>query len=156
MRYLIPLAIILVLIIYFFVLSGDDTTEIEGVFDDITQSVTEKDSEGVLDHFSIHYEDDNGYNYLIIKRMINDAFSRFDSLNASYENVSVNITEDENGDKIARAKVGVKAKGVKGGVPKTLLGTEDSYDDIEVTLKKSTLGSWKIVEIDGVDKHGNH
>ena len=153
MRYLIPAAIIVVLIIYFFVLSGDETSEIEGVFDEIIQSVREKDPEGVLERFSIHYEDDNGYNYLIIKRIINDAFQQFDSLDGSYENVSVTLTEDENGEKIARAKVGVKAKGVKGGVPKTLLGSDGSYDDIVVTLKKSALGGWKIVEIEGVDKN---
>ena len=156
MRYLIPAAIIVVLIVYFFVLSGDDTSEIEGVFDDIIESARDKDQEGVLERFSIHYKDDNGYNYLVIKRVLENEFQSFDSLDGSYENVSVQITEDGNGERVARAKVGVKASGVRGGVPKILLGSEDSYDDITVTLKKSSLGGWKIIEIDGVDKYEKH
>ena len=58
MRYLIPAAILVVLILYFFVLSGDDTSEIEGVFDDIIEAARAKDQEGVLERFSIHYKDD--------------------------------------------------------------------------------------------------
>ena len=156
MRYIIPVAIIVVLIVYFFALSGDDSSEIEGVFDDIIESAREKDQEGVLGHFSIHYQDDNGYNYLVIKRVLENEFQQFDSIDGSYERVSVVISEDENGEKIATAKASVKASGVRGGVPKNLLGTEDSFDDITVTLKKSTLGGWKIIEIDGVDKYEKH
>lgn len=156
MRYLIPAVIVIVLIVYFFVLSGDDASEIEGVFNDILESAKAKDQEGVLERFSIHYQDDNGYNYLVIKRVLENEFQEFDSLDGSYENVSVVFGEDENGEKIADAKVGVKASGVRGGVPKILLGTEDSYDDITVTLKKSALGGWKIIEIDGVDKYESH
>ena len=156
MRYIIPAAIILVLIIYFFMLSGDDTAEIEKTLDDMIESAREKDREGLLDSFSKHYKDNNGYNYLVIKKIIDNAFKEYGSLDGSYENLSVTLGEDENGEKTANAKLGVKAVGVRNGIPENLLGTEDSYDEITVRLKKSSLGSWKIVEIEDVDKHGNH
>ena len=154
MRYIIPAIILGVLLIYFIFSGGDDTSEIEAVFNEIIESVKEKDEEGVLEHFSIHYQDEQGYNYLVIKKIIGDAFSRFDSLDGRFDNVSVSLGEDENGDKIAHTKVGVQATGVRGGVPETLLGSDGSYDDIMVTLKKTSFGKWKIIEIEGVDKYG--
>lgn len=155
MRYLIPLAVIVLLIIYFFVTGGDDTSEIERVFDGMIESAREKDQEGLLGHFSIHYQDEHGYNYLVIKKVIENAFQEYDSLDGSYGDISVTFSEDENGEKLAHTKVGVRASGVKGGIPETLLGSEDSFDDVVVTLKKSAFGGWKIIEVEGVDKYGN-
>ncbi len=154
MRYIIPAIILGVLLIYFIFSGGDDTSEIEAVFNEIIESVKEKDEQGVLEHFSIHYQDEQGYNYLVIKRIIENAFSRFDTLDGSFDNISVSLGEDENGDKLAHTKVGVKATGVKGGIPETLLGSDDSHDEIMVTLKKASFGKWKIIEIEGVDKYG--
>ena len=153
MRYIIPLVIVVLLIVYFFVLGGDETKEIENVFDNIIQSVRDKDQESALDGFSIHYEDQYGYNYIVIKRIIENAFNEFETLDGSYENLTVHLSEDENGNQIAYANVDAKAIGTNGGIPKALLGEDGGYDNIEVTLKKSTLGSWKIVEVQGVDKH---
>jgi len=154
MRYVIPAVILGVLLIYFIFTGGDDTSEIEAVFNEIIESVREKDGDGVLEHFSIHYQDEQGYNYLVIKKIIGDVFSKFDSLDASFGNISVSLSEDENEDKLAYTKVGIKAEGIRGGIPETLLGSDGSFDDIMVTLKKSTLGGWKIIEIEGVNKYG--
>ena len=154
MRYVIPAVIIGALIIYFIFTDGDETAEIEAVFNNIIESAREKDEEGILEHFSIHYQDEQGYNYLVIKKIIGNALSRFDSLDGSYRDASVSMVEDESGEKLAYTKVEVKAVGIKGGIPETLIGSDDSYDDIIVTLKKSSFGKWKIIEIEGVDKYG--
>lgn len=155
MKYVIPTVIIGVLIVYFFVLGSDDAKEIEKVFDNILNSAREKDHEGVLEGFSIHYDDEYGYNYLVIKRIIENAFNEFDSMEGSYENLKVQISEGENGEKVAYANVDVSALGVRGGIPKALLGGDGGYDNIDVTLKKSTLGPWKIIEVRGIDKYSN-
>jgi hypothetical protein len=155
MRYLIPAVVLGVLLIYFIFTGGDETGEIEAVFNEIIEAAREKDEDGVLEHFSLHYRDKQGYNYLVIKKIIDNAFSKFDTLDGSYGNISVSLGEDENGEKLAFTKVGVKAVGVREGIPETLLGSGDSYDNIMVTLKKSTFSGWKIIEIEGVDKYGN-
>lgn len=154
MRYIVPAIVLGTLLIYFIFTGGDETAEIEAVFNNIIESAREKDEEGVLENFSIHYRDEHGYNYLVIKKIIGNAFSRFDSLDGSYGDISVSLSEDENGEMLAYTKVGVKAQGVKGGIPETLLGSDGSYDDIMVTLKKSSFGKWKIIEIEGVNKYG--
>jgi len=155
MRYIIPAVVLGVLLIYFIFTGGDETSEIETVFNEIIESVRKKDQEGVLEHFSIHYRDERGYNYLVIKKVVESTFQEFDSLDGSYGNISASLSEDENGEMLAYTKIGVKVRGVKRGIPETLLGSDDSYDNIIVTLKKSTLGGWKIINIEGVDKYGD-
>ena len=155
MRFIIPALVLGSLLLYFLFTGGDETSEIESVFDEIITSARDKDKEGMLNRFSIHYEDEYGYNYLVIKKVIENALQEYEDLDGSYENISVNLKEDERGDKIAYARVGAKATALKGGIPKTLIGSENSYDDIVVTLKKSALGGWKIINIEGIDKYGD-
>jgi len=154
MRYVIPAVVLGALLIYFIFTGGDETAQIEAVFNEIIESAGDEDREGIMEHFSIHYRDDEGYNYLVIKKAIESAFEKYDSLEGSNGNISVSLGEDENGETLAYTKVGVKVQGVRGGVPETLLGSGDSFDNITVTLKKSTFGRWKIITIEGFDKYG--
>ena len=155
MKYIIPLVILGVLLIYFIYTGGDETSEIEAVFNEIIDSGRNKDLEGVTEHFSLYYKDEYGVSYPVVKNIVSNTFERFDSLDGGYGNVSVSLGEDENGEKLAYANVDVKVTGIEGGIPHTLLGTEDTPDNITVTLKKSTFRGWKIIKIEGIDSAVN-
>lgn len=151
MKYIIPIFILWVLLIYFIYTGGDETSEIEAVFNDIIESGKNKDLEGVTEHFSLYYRDEYGVSYPVVKNIVSSTFEKFDSLDGSYGNVSVSLGEGENGEKLAYTNVDVTAIGTRGGIPHTLLGTEDTPDNITVTLKKSTFRGWKIIKIEGID-----
>jgi len=151
MKYIIPILILGVLFMYFILTGGDETDEIEAVYDEIIDAGRSKDSKGVTERFSLYYKDDYGASYPVIKNMIENSFEKFDSINGSYGNVSVTMGEDENGEKLAYSNVDVISTGIKGGIPYSLIGTEDSADNITVTLKKSAIGGWKIIKIEGID-----
>ncbi len=155
MKYIIPIVILGTLLIYFIYTGGNERSEIEAVFNDIIESGRNKDLEGVTEHFSLYYKDEYGVSYPVVKNIVSSTFEKFDSLDGSYGNVSVSLGEDENGEKLAYANVDVTATGTRGGTAHTLLGTEDTPDNITVTLKKSTFRVWKIIKIEGIDSAAN-
>ncbi|HZX15051.1 MAG TPA: hypothetical protein VFF49_11705, partial [Thermodesulfobacteriota bacterium] len=59
-KYLILIIIAVVVLIYIFLPSGDDTREIEVILDGVIQAGKEKNLDGVMEHFSINYRDDYG------------------------------------------------------------------------------------------------
>ena len=150
-RYVIPLLIIVVLLVYFYFPGGDDTSEIEAVFNSIIESAGEKNLEGITEHFSIHYKDEHGATYPVVKNIIIKAFDEFDGFQASYSGLSATIGENENGEKEAAANLDIIIKGIKSGERQNLIGSDQSPENITVMLKKSSFGGWKIMEIEGLD-----
>ncbi len=150
-RYIIPLIIVVVLLVYFFYPAGDDTSEIESVFDDMIESAEKRDLEGITEHFSIHYKDEYGATYPAVKNIIENMLEKFDTIEASYSDLSVSINENEYGEKEAAANLDVIATGIKSVVPHSLIGNDESPENVTVILKKSTLGGWKIIEVEGLD-----
>lgn len=150
-RYVIPLIIIVALIIYFYFPGGDDTSEIEAVFNSIIESAGEKNLEGVTEHFSIHYKDEHGATYPFVKKIIQNAFEKYDGLQGSYSDLSATIGENENGEKEAAANLDIIVKGINSGESHNLIGSDGSPENITVMLKKSSFGGWKITEIEGLE-----
>ena len=54
---------------------------------------------------------------------------------------------------VAVINLDVSAVGLKNGIDAELLGQDASAENITVYLEKSTLGKWKIVEVEGIDKN---
>lgn len=145
-----------VLLIYFFYPGGDDTAEIEAVFNDIIESAERKDQNGITEYFSLHYKDEYGATYPAVKNIIKKAFEKFDSFDISYSDLSVSINENADGEKEAAANLDAIVTGTKSGVPHSLIGSDESSENVTVILRKSALGGWKIIEVQGLDSadHG--
>lgn len=151
-RYIIPLIIIIALLIYFFYPGGVDTSEIESVLNGMKDSAEHNDPGEITEQFSINYRDEYGATYPVVKKIIKEAFERYDGIEPSYSGLSVSVSENEEGDMEAAANMDVSVRGIKSGAPRYLIGTADSPDNITVTLKKSPLGGWKIMKVEGIDK----
>lgn len=150
-KYILLLIIVTVVLIYFFFPRGDDAGRIEAVFNEIRDAAGKKDAEGVTGHFSLQYKDEYGAGYPVVKSIITKALEKYDSIQASYSGLTAVFSENEYGEKEAAANVDVLVTGFKSGVPYKLIGSEESPDNITVTLKKSGIGGWKITGVEGLD-----
>lgn len=137
---------------YYLFRPGDDPSQIKALFDEMTEASGSKDIDGTMEGFSFQYKDRYGVSYPVLKKLIGDAYKKFDRIEASYSGLDAVIGEDVNGTNIASVNVDVVVKGIKSDDTQWLIGSEDSPDNITVTLEKSTLGGWKITEVEGVDE----
>lgn len=151
LRYVVPLIVAAVILIYFFYPRGDDTREMEKIFNEITDAARKKDLNAITEHFSIQYKDESGAGYTAVKKIIGNVLDKYDRIDVTYSELHVVTRNNEHGEKEASANCNVLVTGYKSGVPYQLVGSVDSSDNITVTLKKSGLGGWKITEVAGID-----
>ncbi len=76
MKKLIPVIIIAAVLVYFFFPSGDDPSEIEAVVKKTIAAGKKKDLDGVMDSFSRRYKDEYGMNYVVVKKIMKNVFSK--------------------------------------------------------------------------------
>lgn len=150
-KYLI-LIIVGVGLAYLFFSLEDDPREIEAVFVKAIEAGEKKDLDGVMEHFSINYRDEEGATYPVIKNVIKSFFDKFDGFRGEFWGLKVSINESQEGEKRAIANLDVSVSGISSGIPVSILGSEDSPQNLIVTLKKSGLGSWKIIKVEGVEQ----
>jgi hypothetical protein len=151
-KYLLLLIAAALILLYLFFPRGDDPREIESVFNELRDAAEKKDTDGVTEHFSLHYKDEYGASYHVVKNVIGNAFRKYDGIRVSYSGLSVLFSENESGEKEAAANLDVIVTGRSSGMFYDLIGSEGSPDNITVTLKKSGLGGWKITRVEGLDE----
>jgi hypothetical protein len=151
MKKYVILIIIAVGLAYLFFPSGDDTREIEAVFIKATEAGEKKDLDGVMEPFSISYRDGYGATYPVVKNVVKNFFDKFDGFEGNFSALAVSINETEQGEKQAVANLDVYILGMKFGIPTSILGDADSPQNLTITLKKSGLGGWKIIKVEGLD-----
>jgi hypothetical protein len=143
------LMVLVVLILFFFLPSEDDTAEIEAIFDEIMIAGRKKDLDGVMNHFSIHYRDENGATYPVVKSIVMDFFSNYEGFDCNYTGLKVSISDTEEGQ-VAVANLDFYVSGIKTGKLFPIIGSELLPENIIVTLGKTTLGAWKLKEVEGI------
>jgi hypothetical protein len=148
-KVVLGLIVLVVLVLIFFLPSGDDTREIESTIDEIMMAGRKKDTDGVMDHFSIHYRDENGATYPVVKGIVTNFFSIYEGFDCNYSDLKVSIN-DSGEEQVAVASLDFHVSGIKNGTSSPIIGSELSPENIIVTLEKTTLGAWKIKEIEGV------
>jgi hypothetical protein len=154
-KYVIFIVIIAVVLTYLFYPPGDDTREVEALLNQALESGKEKDLDGVMGHFSLNYRDEYGATYPVVKNVVKTYFDRFDSFEGKYSRLKASINETKGGEKQGVANLDVQVWGMKSGIPTPILGDLDSTSNITVTLKKSRLGGWKIVKVEGIEEAGS-
>lgn len=143
------LVVLAVLMLFFFLPSEDDTGEIESAIDEIMMAGRKKDLDGVMDHISIHYRDENGATYPVVKNVITHFFSNYEGFDCHYSDLKVSISDSDK-DQVAVASLALYVSGIRAGGLFPIVGSELSPEDIIVTLEKTTLGAWKIKEVEGI------
>ena len=108
-----------------------------------------KDLEGVMDHFSIHYRDENGATYPVVKNLVTHFFSNYDGFDCDYTDLKVSINDSDE-EQAALTSLDFYVSGIKSGKLFPIIGSESLPENIIVTFQKTSLGAWKIKEIEGV------
>jgi len=149
-RLILPIIIVAAFIIIFFLPDGDDTSEIESVFNQVIKAGEEKNFDGVMDHISLHYRDEYGATYPVVKNIVKRYFENYDRFDGAYSDLEVSFNESDQ-DVNALANLDVYVTGLRRGKSIVILGSEEGPDNITVTLEKSILGDWKIKSVDGIN-----
>lgn len=150
MKKIVLILIVLVaLVLFFFLRSEDDTAEIKNEIDEIMAAGRKKDLDGVMHHFSIHYRDENGATYPVVKSVLTDFFSIYEGFDCDYTDLKVSINDSDE-EQSAVTSLDFYVSGIKSGKLFPIIGSESLPENIIVTFQKTSLGAWKIKLIEGV------
>lgn len=153
MKYIIPVVIIVVLLLYFFIPASnnkDASAEIELLLTNLIESGKREDIDVVMEYFSPEYTDSEGRTYPVIKKIIENAFDRFDVIDSGYSDLVVATTENEDGDAVTTANLNIWVKGMRSGISYKLIGSEDNPYNIDIVFQSVMFGGWKILSVEGV------
>ena len=154
MRYIIPVAIIAVLLFYFFIPASKDkdaSAEIGILLTNLIESANKEDIDVVMEYFSPEYIDSEGRTYPVIKQIIENAFDRFGVIESGYSDLVVATTENEDGDTVTTANLDIWVKVVRSGTSYKLIGSEDTPHNIDIVFQSVMFGGWKILSVEGVN-----
>ncbi|MFQ5788705.1 MAG: hypothetical protein ACE5H1_12080 [Thermodesulfobacteriota bacterium] len=149
-KIILAVIVVAVLLIIFFLPDGDDTSEMESVFNQVIIAGEGKNLDGVMDHISLHYRDEYGVTYPVVKNIVKRYFEIYDSFDAGYSDLDVSFNESEK-EVNALANLDVYVTGIRSDNSIAIWGNEESPDNVTVTLEKSILGDWKIKSVDGIN-----
>lgn len=142
---------ILLLILILFMKNREGDGFFTAYFNEIIKSAESEDLEKFMVFFSIHYKDDSGYNYIIIRNIVKNTFDEFDTLEGSFSNLTSRV-EKQGERKIAIVNMDVEATGIRNGVEVGVLGLNNAPENITIYIEKSSFGKWKIIKIEGIER----
>ncbi len=118
---------------------------IRALLRDGEQAVESEDMARAMVHVSRKYLDENGLNYLAVRRVLDFGFSRFEAIDVRLRDVRIDI---EDGSASARGMLQVLVAQQANNA--YLIGEPGSPDSITITLVKGALG-WRITSVNGID-----
>ncbi len=130
----IPLAI--------YLLMPSDAKRIRKLVAEGREAAVQKDLSGVMNLVSYNYRDRYGFSYLYLKETLKRIFKDYDSIEIDLKRLRVDLDSE---DGKATAKFLLKAAGIKNNDREYILGTEEVYESVFLTLKKERL-KWRVVE----------
>jgi len=141
-RTVIILLLLLSIPLAVYLLMPSDAKRIRKLVRQGREAAIQKDLPGVMALVSYNYRDRYGFSYLYLKETLKRLFKNYDSFEIDLKRLRVDV--DPGGGK-AEAKFLLKAAGVKNGNREYILGTEEVYESVFLTLKKEHM-KWMVVE----------
>src|SRR3990172_10774957 len=119
-----------------------DKWRVSGVIKGVEKAMEHEDTEKIMSGISLKYTDDYGFNYPMVKRMLNDLFKDFDKFDVTIKNPVIQITDDT-----AIVKFDIRVAVDWNGNPSYIVGTNRSAAHIRAFLAREFL-SWKVVRVE--------
>lgn len=107
-------------------------------------AIEAKDMAAAMSHVSRQYLDENGLNYLALRRLLSWTFNRFKQLDVRLYDVTIDV----NGDR-ATARTTLHVLAPEGDASRYLIGASGLPELVTVTLVKEPL-AWKVVSVNGI------
>lgn len=151
-KFILVFTIAIITLLILFCGKKESPEHFEKLINNMIETANEKDIEDFMDFFSTKYKDEYGANYLLIKKIVETHFERYERFEVAYEDLSVFIFEDEQKQKTAKVDLEIIVTGVKNGIlSKEIIGSSGHFDYINLTFRKSGINNWKIVKIEGLN-----
>ncbi len=156
MKKILILALVVLALAWFLFSGGENDDEyFNNYFNEMVKAGEEKDLDKFMDYFSLHYKDDYGLNYIVVKNIVKNVFEKNDQIAGNFSELSSSLSKDEDGTETAIVNIDAEATAINNGIRKGILGLDDSPENITIYLEKSTFGSWQIVRVEGI-KNGEY
>lgn len=110
------------------------------------RAVEAEDIEAAISLVSTGYSDERGFTYLVLKRLLRDAFAEFDDFEVEWGPAAVTLPDG--GEDRALAAVDTRVFVTLGGKQGILVGTLDEPAHLEIFFVKKPWG-WFVSEIRG-------
>ena len=148
MKKILIIAVVILALAWFFFSGGETDDEyFNSYFNEMVNAGEEKNLDKFMDNFSLHYKDDYGLNYVVVKNV----FEKYDQIEGDFSGLSSSLSKDEDGRETVVVNMDASATANNGGIRKGILGLDNSPENITIYLEKSTLGSWQIVRVEGIE-----
>lgn len=152
-KILILIVIVIALLLVFRCQGKRDHAYFESFISEMERAGKEKNYDDFIDFFSVSYRDENGLNYLYLKNLTRKYFDKYESFSSSQSVNSVSdFYRDEADNELVDINLEVRVTGFVNGVPVDLIGSNNNTDNLNITLRRSLTGSWKVISISGVDR----
>ncbi len=125
-----------------YLLMPSDAKRIRKIVEEGREAAIQKDLSGVMSPVSYNYKDRYGFSYLYLKETLKRIFKDYDSIEIDLKRLRVDV---DSKDGKARAKFLLKAVGIKNNDREYILGSEEVYESVFLTLKKEHM-KWRVVE----------
>ena len=153
MKKLLVFGLIILALAYIFFSGGKNDDEyFINYFHEMVRAGEEKNLDKFMDNFSHHYQDEYGLNYIVVKNIVKNVFEKYEKTEGIVSELSSSISKNEDGRETAVVNMGVKATASNGSIETVILGLDETPENVTVYLEKSTLGSWQIVRVEGIDR----
>lgn len=144
--------LILVLAFIFFYGGKDDDEFFINYFHKMVKAGEEKNLDKFMDNFSLHYQDESGFNYIIVKNIVKKIFDKYEKTEGMVSDLSSSISKNEDGRETAIVNMNVLATGINGSIETAILGQNETPENVTVFLEKSMLGTWQIIRAEGIER----
>lgn len=140
---MIALVIVVVFLAWYFWDSPERA--IRALLNDGEAAVEAEDLTRTMSHVSRQYLDENGLNYLAVRRVVGLAFNRFTGLDVRLHDVRIDVQGDR---AVARGQLLVVV--VEQGENASLIGEPGAPEFVTINLAKERL-AWKVISVNGID-----
>ncbi len=118
---------------------------IRALLRDGEQAVETEDIARAMSHVSRQYLDENGLNYLAVRRVLGWAFNRFDGFDIRLRDVAIDVGD---GSAIARGVLQVLVVQERDNA--YLIGDAGMPESVTISLLKGPQG-WNVTSLNGID-----
>ncbi len=125
-----------------YLLTPSDAKRIRKLVRQGGDAVARKDLQAVMALVSYNYRDRYGFSYLYLKESLKRLFENYDSFEIDLKRLRVDVDSEAG---TAEAKFLLKAAGIRDGDREYILGTEEVYESVFLTLKKERM-KWMVIE----------
>ncbi|MBM4146338.1 MAG: hypothetical protein FJ240_08715 [Nitrospira sp.] len=127
-----------------YLLWPSDESRIKKLFKEGSAAIEKEDLEAVMSKVSFNYQDEYGFNYLYIKKMMKHVFQQMSDIKVEYENLRINVA-----DKTATAAMDVMVLATISGNTGYVLGDLAKPAHLKFTLEKER-SKWSVIKTEGL------